>query len=101
MSQKKVEEYKQNKANRNKESKKEVFRRRLELGILMAVVVAGIIWFAVAGITRSLNSKTETIELNTNAIDSYVTNIQTGTSDDLDIELVDDDETLEEETGEE
>ena len=39
MSQKKVEEYKQNKANRNKESKKEVFRRRLELGILMAVVV--------------------------------------------------------------
>lgn len=76
MSQKKVEEYKQNKANRNKESKKEIRRRRLEIGILIAVIAAGIIWFAVAGIMHTSSGRTETVELKTQAIDNYVYGLQ-------------------------
>lgn len=79
MSQKKVEEYKQNKSKRNKESKKEIRRRRLEIGILIAVVVAGIIWFAVAGIMHTSSGRTEKVELKTEAIDNYVYDLQYGT----------------------
>lgn len=76
MSQKKVEEYKKNKANRNKESKKEVFRRKLEIGIVLVIIAAGVIWFAIAGITRAVNGKSETIELKTTALDNYVYEMQ-------------------------
>lgn len=84
MSQKKVDEYKQSKATRGKESKKETSRRRLEIGILIAIVAAGIIWLAYLGISSSLSSKTETVELNTSAIDSYIYDLQYGTDDDTD-----------------
>ena len=76
MSQKKVDEYKKSKASREAASRKEVQRRRLEIGILIAVIVIGIIWFAVAGISNSLGSKTTTVELQTDAIEEYVGNIQ-------------------------
>ena len=76
MSQKKVEEYKKSKAGREAASRKEVTRRRLEIGIVIAVIVIGIIWFAVAGISRSMNAKTQTIELETEAIDDYLGNIE-------------------------
>lgn len=76
MSQKKVDAYKESKADRNRNSRKEVRRRRLEIGILIAVIAAGIIWFAIAGITRSINSSTETITLQTEAIDNYLGDLQ-------------------------
>ena len=76
MSQKKVEEYKKSKAQREAASRKEVTKRRLEIGIVIAVIVIGIIWFAVAGISRSMNAKTQTIELETEAIDDYLGTIE-------------------------
>lgn len=82
MSQKKVDEYKQNKANRNLESKREVRIRRIEIGILIAVIAAGIIWFAIAGVSRSLGSKTQTVELKTDAINEYVYDLQDSAADD-------------------
>ena len=76
MSQKKVEEYKKSKAQREAASRKEVTKRRLEIGIVIAVIVIGIIWFAVAGISRSMSAKTQTIELETEAIDDYLGTIE-------------------------
>ncbi len=76
MSQKKVEEYKKNKAGREAASRKEVTKRRLEIGIVIAVIVIGIIWFAVAGVSRSMSAKTQTIELETEAIDDYLGTIE-------------------------
>lgn len=76
MSQQKVDDYKKSKAGRAAASRKEVTRRRLEIGIVIAVIVIGIIWFAVAGISRSIGSKSQTVELQTEAIDDYIGNIQ-------------------------
>lgn len=76
MSQQKVDNYKKSKAGREAASRKETARRRLEIGIVIAVIVAGIIWFAVAGISRTIGSKTETVELKTEAIEEYVGSIQ-------------------------
>ncbi len=102
MSQQKVDRYKQNKANRSQESKKEIRRRRVEIGILIAVVAAGIIWFAVAGISRSINARTTTVELKTEAIDEYITGLQTPDTGDIELEEAGDDEiVLEEDGGEE
>lgn len=82
MSQQKVDQYKQNKANRNKESRKEARNRKIEIGILIAVICIGVVWFIVAGVSRSMSAKTETVELKTEAIDNYVNDLRYGTADD-------------------
>lgn len=75
MSQKKVDAYKQNKKNRENESRKAVRRRRLEIGILLAVIAVGLIWFIVAGVSNS-GGKSTTVSINTEAIDTYSNNLQ-------------------------
>lgn len=76
MSQKKVDAYKQNKKNRESESRKEIRRRRLEIGIVIAIIIVGVIWFIVASVSNSAG-KTTTVSLETEAIDNYANNLQT------------------------
>ena len=80
MSQKKVDAYKQNKKNREHESRKETRRRRLEIGILLAVIAVGLIWFIAAGVSNS-SGKTTTVSINTEAIDNYTNDLQSYASD--------------------
>ena len=81
MSQKKVDEYKKNKKNRESESKKEVRRRRLEIGIVLAIIIAGLIWFIVASVSNS-TGKTTTVSIDTEAIDNYTNEMQTNAEED-------------------
>lgn len=101
MSQKKVDAYKKNKKSRESESRKEVRRRRLEICIVIAIIIAGVIWFIVAGVSNSAGKST-TVSIETEAIDNYTNNLQT--TDDADaeeIEVVEEEaDTAEEETEE-
>lgn len=80
MSQKKVDQYKKNKNNRTQESRKEIRSMRIEIGILIAVIIAGVAWFIVAGVTNSMNSRMETVELNISALDNYVYSLSSDTA---------------------
>ena len=76
MSQKKVDAYKQNKKNRENESRKAVRSRRLEIGIVLVIIAVGLVWFIVAGISNSTGRQT-TVSINTEAIDTFGNDLQT------------------------
>ena len=78
MSQQKVDNYKKNKANREKESRKERRVRKLEIAIVGVLIAAGIIWLIAAGVTSYTKSHPTTITINTDAIDTYVNSLDAG-----------------------
>ena len=78
MSQQKVDNYKKNKANREKDSRKEARRRKLELAIVGILIAAGVIWLVIAGVTTYTKNNPTTITINTEAIDTYVNSLDAG-----------------------
>lgn len=78
MSQQKVDNYKKNKANREKDSRKEARTRKLELAIVCILIAAGVIWLVIAGVTTYTRSHPTTITINTEAIDTYVNSLDAG-----------------------
>ena len=94
MSQKKVDAYKQNKKNRETESRKEVRRRRLEISIVLVIIAAGLIWFIAAGVSNS-TGKSTTVALDTQAIDNFTNGLQVQNEDNDEMIEADDAETVE------
>ena len=78
MSQQKVDNYKKNKANRERDSRKESRTRKLELAIVGILIAAGVIWLVIAGVTTYTKSNPTTITINTEAIDTYVNSLDAG-----------------------
>ena len=75
MSQAKVDNYKKNKANRQKMMKKEKFLHRLEMvGItLVCVVFVGWIGYSIyAKVERAQGTTQETVEFDASAVQDYV-----------------------------
>ena len=75
MSQKKVDRYKEQKANRQQIMKKEKRMRRLEVFGLTAVLVALVAWFSVAVVHQARSNNTEPVqatEIATADLESYL-----------------------------
>ena len=77
MSQEKVDQYKKNKANRQKIMRREKILRRLEITVAALVLVALVSWFSVAVYKNSkaqaqANAETVTTSLDVSAINDYM-----------------------------
>ena len=77
MSQEKVDQYKQNKANRQKIMRREKILRRLEITVAALVLVGLVSWFSVAVYKNSkaqaqANAETVTTSLDVSAINDYM-----------------------------
>ncbi|MGO5550083.1 hypothetical protein [Wansuia hejianensis] len=77
MSQEKVDQYKKNKANRQKIMRREKILRRLEITVAALVLVGLVSWFSVAVYKNSkaqaqANAETVTTSLDVSAINDYM-----------------------------
>ena len=77
MSQEKVDQYKKNKANRQKIMRREKILRRLEITVAALVMVGLVSWFSVAVYKNSkaqaqANAETVTTSLDVSAINDYM-----------------------------
>ena len=74
MSQQKVDAYKKSKATRATAGKKEKRKMWLEIIIVAAIIIAGIVWFAVSAISKNVsdNATIPTYTINTEAVDDYI-----------------------------
>ena len=75
MSQEKVDQYKKNKANRQKIMRREKILRRLEITVAALVLVGLVSWFSVAVYKNSkaqANAATVTTSLDVSAINDYM-----------------------------
>ena len=84
MSQKKVDKYKQDKANRQKTMKREKILRRVEIAAVV-VVLAALLWFCIAVYQNSKvkaieNSDTVTTSMDVSAVDTYLNGLTTTSS---------------------
>ena len=78
MSQAKVEKYKQEKANREKNNKKAKKRFRTEMCIFFAAIIVGVAVFVVAMINnRAASAAAEPIRIQTEAVDNYINSLTT------------------------
>ncbi len=85
MSQKKVDRYKQEKVNREKNMKKEKVLRRVEIGAAAVVLAALLVWFCVAVYRNSQvkaveNADTVTTSMDVSAVDDYLNSLGTESS---------------------
>ena len=77
MSQEKVDQYKKNNANRQKNMRREKILRRLEITVAALVLVGLVSWFSVAVYKNSkaqaqANAETVTTSLDVSAINDYM-----------------------------
>ena len=77
MSQEKVDQYKKNKANRQKIMRREKILRRLEITVAALVLVGLVSWFSMAVYKNSkaqaqANAETVTTSLDVSAINDYM-----------------------------
>ena len=77
MSQEKVDQYKKNKANRQKIMRREKILRRLEITVAALVLVGLVSWFSVAVYKNTkaqaqANAETVTTSLDVSAINDYM-----------------------------
>jgi len=78
MSQKKVDKYKQQKANREKIMKREKLMHRLEMTAVAVVLIALVGWFGFSIYARAQQNKpAKEYVLDTNALDSYLNALTT------------------------
>ena len=78
MSQEKVDQYKKEKANRQKIMRRETWIRRIEYGGSAVVVVALLAWFGFAVYKNVESNKpivTTTTEMDVTALDSYLSEL--------------------------
>ena len=85
MSQKKVDTYKQDKANRQKTMKREKILRRVEIAAVVVVLAALLVWFCIAVYQNSKvkaieNSDTVTTSMDVSAVDTYLNGLTTTSS---------------------
>lgn len=85
MSQKKVDKYKQDKANRQKIMKREKVLRRVEITVAAVVLAALLVWFCIAVYRNSQekaleNADTVTTSLDLTEVDSYINGLTTEAS---------------------
>ena len=85
MSQKKVDKYKQDKANRQKIMKREKVLRRVEITVAAVVLAALRVWFCIAVYRNSQekaleNADTVTTSLDLTEVDSYLNGLTTEAS---------------------
>ena len=85
MSQKKVDKYKQEKANRQKTMKREKILHRLEFAVLGIVLAALLVWFCIAVYKNSQvkaieNSDAVTTSMDVSAVDDYLNGLTTTSS---------------------
>lgn len=78
MSQKKVDAYKANKKNRGEISKKQNKQRRFEMFAVIILLILGIGYFSFATVYRYNAAKTTKVEIQTEAVDNFITDVQTG-----------------------
>lgn len=80
MSQKKVKQYKERKANRSKEQKKELFYDWLEKVVGVLVCVALVAWIGYS-VYEKVEQKQDAVvtetTMDTSALDEYMTNVNT------------------------
>lgn len=80
MSQKKVNQYKERKANRSKEQKKELFYDWLEKVVGVLVCVALVAWIGYS-VYEKVEQKQDAVvtetTMDTSALDEYMTNVNT------------------------
>lgn len=80
MSQKKVNQYKERKANRSKEQKKELFYDWLEKVVGVLVCVALVAWIGYS-VYEKVEQKQDVVvtetTMDTSALDEYMTNVNT------------------------
>ena len=97
MSQKKVDKYKQQKANRAKIMKHERLMHRLEMAAIAVVAVALLGWFGFSVYSRMQQDKpAKEYVLDTNALDSYMNElVADDTAEDTDDEAATADDTAE------
>ena len=82
MSHEKVDQYKKDKANRQKIMRREKFLRRLEITVAAVVLVGLVGWFSVAVYQNSKakaeeNAPTVTTSMDLTAVDDYMNNLTT------------------------
>lgn len=78
MSQKKVDKYKQQKANREKIMKREKLMHRLEMTAAAVILIALVGWFGFSVYARAQENKpAKEYVLDTNALDSYLNALTT------------------------
>ena len=85
MSQKKVDKYKQDKANRQKIMKREKVLRRVEITVAAVVLAALLVWCCIAVYRNSQekaleNADTVTTSLDLTEVDSYLNGLTTEAS---------------------
>lgn len=85
MSQEKVDRYKKEKVNRDKEMKKEKLVRRIEYGLTGLVLCAMVVWCGFSIYQKAAESKaseTTVYEVNTEAMDTYAQNVRSDAKSD-------------------
>lgn len=85
MSQKKVEKYKQEKASRQKNMKREKILRRLEFAVIGIVLAGVLVWFCFAVYQNSKvkaleNADTVTTPMDVTAVDEYLNGLTAASS---------------------
>ncbi len=91
MSQEKVDFYKEQKANRKEIMKKQKFRRRLEILVVLVVVVAAVGWFGTSlyrnhKANAAANASAETTVLDLTEVQAFLTDAQNYVDDGTDAE---------------